>query len=84
MSEEILNQNINESPESSLLKPRMKFNLICTSKVKKYALELAKTQIRTQNHSRVSEEFLLSCEVALKNHIINRVKIQPTKGKTLT
>lgn len=63
---------------------RTRFNLICVSKCKRYALEFAKSQIRTKKHSRVGEEFLLSCEVALKNHIISRVKMQPTKGKTLT
>lgn len=87
MSEENLNQNTDETPESNEVSPsraRIKFNLICASKVKKYALALAREQIRTKNHSRVSEEFLLSCEVALKNHIISRVKMQPTKGKTLT
>ena len=63
---------------------RMKFRLICASKCKQFALELAKDQIRTKNHSRVSQEFLMSCEVALKQHIISRVKMQPTKGKTLT
>ena len=63
---------------------KMKFKLICASKCKKFALEFAKGQIRTKKHSRVSEEFLISCEIALKNHIISRVKMQPTKGKTLT
>ena len=63
---------------------KAKFRLICASKCKKFALEFAKGQIRTKKHTRVSEEFLISCEVALKNHIISRVKMQPTKGKTLT
>lgn len=63
---------------------RVSFRLICASKCKKFALELARNQIRTKGHTRVSEEFLISCEVALKNHIISRVKMQPTRGKTLT
>ena len=65
-------------------KIKITFRLICASKVKKFALEFAKNQIRTKNHTRVSEEFLISCEIALKNYIISRVKMQPTKGKTLT
>jgi hypothetical protein len=79
--------NLHETPEANEASPsrtRVKFNLICASKVKKYALGLAKEQMRTKNHTRVSEEFLLSCEVALKQHIQSRVKMQPTKGKTLT
>jgi hypothetical protein len=63
---------------------KTKFNLICTSKCKRFAIDFAKDQIRTKSHSRVSEEFLASCEEALKSHIRSRVKLQPTKGKTLT
>jgi hypothetical protein len=73
-------QGLNETPA----KIKIKFRLICASKCKKFALELARNQIRTKGHTRVSEEFLISCEVALKNHIISRVKMQPTRGKTLT
>lgn len=68
-------------------KVRVKFRLICASKVKKYALEVAKSnpaQIRAKMFTRVSEDFLIGAEVALKNWIINRVKSQPSKGKTLT
>jgi len=68
-------------------KARMTFRLICASKCKKYALEFAKANpapTRAKMFSRVSEDFLLSCEVALKNHIMSRVRSQPSKGKTLT
>lgn len=83
MNEETIEQST-ETPAVSSPALRVKFNLICASKVKKYALNIAKNQIRTKNHTRVSEEFLLSCEAALINHIVSRVKMQPTKGKTLT
>lgn len=81
---DIIFTEISQSSNVPIQRARVKFNLICTSKVKKFALEFAQGQIRTKKHTRVSEEFLLSCEVALKNHIISRVKMQPTKGKTLT
>ena len=71
-------------PVDTPARVKSKFRFICASKCKKFALELARNQIRTKGHTRVSEEFLISCEVALKNHIISRVKMQPTKGKTLT
>lgn len=83
MNEENIEPSVETTPESSPA-IRMRFDLICTSKVKKYALAIAKTQIRTKNHTRVSEDFLMSCEAALRNHIVSRVKMQPTKGKTLT
>ena len=78
----------NEPPTTT--KPprtRMKFNLICASKVKKYALGIAQAnpcETRAKMFSRVSEDFLIGAEVALKNWIVNRVKSQPSKGKTLT
>lgn len=68
-------------------KVRVKFRLICASKVKKYALDIARANPapqRAKMFSRVSEDFLIGAEVALKNWIINRVKSQPSKGKTLT
>ena len=62
---------------------KSKFKLICASKCKKFALEFAKAN-RAQEFTRVGEDFLISCEVALKNHIMSRVKSHPSKGKTLT
>lgn len=76
--------NMDENTTPTVSQPRMKFDLICASRVKKFALAFAQAQIRTKGHTRVSEEFLLSCEAALRNHIYSRVKMQPTKGKTLT
>ena len=65
-------------------RPRIKFNLICASKCKKHAVELAKAIRPCNKFTRVSEEFLLSCEAALKAHIHSRIKGHPSKGKTLT
>jgi hypothetical protein len=65
------------------IKVRAKFNLICASKCKKLALDIAKTN-KFYKFTRVSEDFLISCEVALRNHIDNRVKSHPSVGKTLT
>ena len=61
---------------------KIKFNLICVSKCKKLALDIAKTT-RAQKFTRVGTDFLISCEVALKNHIENRIKSHPSIGKTL-
>ena len=61
---------------------KMKFKLICASKCKKFALEFAKAN-RAKQFTRVSEDFLISCEVALKSHIQGRIKMHPSKGKTL-
>lgn len=65
---------------------RMKYKLICASKCKKFALEVAKSSPvpqRSKMFTRVSEDFLIACEVNLKNFILNRVKTHPSKGKTL-
>ena len=66
---------------------RMKFNLICASKCKKFALEMAKAQLgptRQKMFTRVSQEFLIACEANMKEFIRNRVRCHPSKGKTLT
>ena len=62
---------------------KIKFNLICASKCKRYTLEMTKLYRPANRFSRISEEFLISCESALKNHIKSRVKSHPSKGKTL-
>lgn len=53
------------------------------SKVKDFALQFAKTQLRTKNHSRVSGQFLQRINDRVRNLIISEVKDQATKGKTL-
>lgn len=78
MNEDILEQTPSPAPTPT----KFKFNYICASKCKKLALEFAKAN-RAQKFTRVSEEFLISCEVALKNHIMSRIKAHPSKGKTL-
>ena len=63
---------------------RASLKLICASKCKRHALEMAR-QIRPANKfTRVSEDFLVACEAALKAFITSRVKTHPSKGKTLT
>lgn len=59
-----------------------KFKYICRSKCKQFALEFAKAN-RAHKFTRVSEEFLLSCEIAIRNHIQSRIKSHPSSGKTL-
>lgn len=66
---------------------RVSFKLICASKCKKFALEMAQSQLgptRSKMFTRVSEEFLIACEANLKAFIRNRVNTHPSKGKTLT
>jgi len=78
---------ISETPEPKLVIPKTKFKLICASKCKKFALEVAKSNPapqRAKMFTRVSEEFLIACEANLKSFIFNRVKSHPSKGKTLT
>jgi len=73
-------------PDASLPRARMKFKLICASKVKKFALDVAKSnpaEIRAKMFTRVSEEFLMACEAQLKNFIHSRVRSHPSVGKTL-
>lgn len=65
---------------------RVKFDLICASKVKKYALSIAQSNPapqRAKMFTRVSEEFLMLAEGALRNWIVNRVRSHPSVGKTL-
>ena len=65
-------------------KTRMVFKLICASKCKKHAVEMARVLRPANKFTRVSEDFLISCEAALKAHIHSRIKAHPSKGKTLT
>ncbi len=70
------------NPEINPPISKMQFKLICVSKCKAFALEFAEAN-RAQKFTRVSEEFLISCEAALKSHIQSRIKSHPSKGKTL-
>lgn len=73
----------NTNTNNQIAMPRMRFKLICASKCKKFALEFARIN-RAKEFTRVSEDFLISCESALKIHIQSRIKSHPSKGKTLT
>jgi hypothetical protein len=78
-----MNDQISPEIESTPApRAKVKFNLICASKVKRYALEFAKAN-RAQKFSRVSEEFLIACESNLKQFIMGRIRTHPSKGKTL-
>ena len=56
--------------------------LINRSKVKEFALEMAKH--RAHKFTRVGSEFFIKCEVNLKTFIRNLVHSLPSKGKTIT
>jgi hypothetical protein len=77
-----------ELPEAPpAIRARATFRLICASKCKKFALEVAQAQLgptRSKMFTRVSEDFLVACEANLKNFIHSRVRSHPSKGKTLT
>ena len=78
--------NEQKSPETTstdTFKEASKFKLICASKCKKHAVEYAKVNRPANKFTRVSEAFLISCEVALKNHIQSRIHSHPSVGKTL-
>ena len=75
------------APTDAVVKVRTKFRLICASKCKKFALEMAQAQLgptRQKMFTRVSQEFLIACEANLKDFIRSRVRTHPSKGKTLT
>jgi len=63
---------------------RATFKLICASKCKRHAIEMAKMARPANKFTRVSEDFLIACEANLKAFILSRVKAHPSKGKTLT
>jgi len=65
-------------------RPRAVFKLICASKCKRHAIEMAKMARPANKFTRVSEDFLVACEANLKAFILSRVKAHPSKGKTLT
>jgi len=86
LSDIITNIISSTQAETTDLSTRAKatFKLICVSKCKRHAVEMAK-QLRPANKfTRVSEEFLMACEANLKLFINSRIKSHPSKGKTLT
>jgi len=60
-----------------------KFNYICRSKCKEFALKMAAECRPANKFERVGEEFLIAAEAALKSFIVSRIKSHPSKGKTL-
>jgi hypothetical protein len=73
--------------EVATVRTRATFRLICASKCKKFAIEVAQAQLgptRSKMFTRVSEDFLVACEANLKSFIHSRVRSHPSKGKTLT
>jgi hypothetical protein len=75
-------ENTNTNNQVATVMPKTKFKLICASKCKKFALDFAAAN-RAKEFTSVSEDFLISCEAALKIHIQSRIKSHPSKGKTL-
>ncbi len=55
--------------------------LINRSKVKQFALEMAKS--RAHKFTRVGGDFFIKCEGQLKEFIRNYVQRLPSKGKTI-
>jgi hypothetical protein len=55
--------------------------LINRSKVKEFALEMAK--VRAHKFTRVGSEFFIKCEGNLKQFIRAQVHSLPSKGKTI-
>jgi hypothetical protein len=77
------NQTEMEADAEVLPKSKAKFQLICASKCKRFALDYAKPPNKFHKFTQVSEDFLISCEAVLKEHIKRRVISQPSKGKTI-
>ena len=76
--------NNNMETETDVLpRAKVKFQLICASKCKRFALDYAKPPNKFHKFTQVSEDFLISCESVIKEHIKRRVANHPSKGKTL-
>lgn len=87
MNEEITTTPTDSTDSTALPRAKAKFRLICASKCKKFALEIAKSNpapSRAKMFTRVSEDFLVACEAELKRFIHSRVTTHPSRGKTLT
>lgn len=79
-----MNEETNQNTSETLKPYKASFKLICASKCKKYAVDSALKNRPANKFTRVSQEFLISCENALRNHIDSRIKAHPSIGKTLT
>jgi len=78
-----MNNEISDTTTDESVRTNVKFQLICASKCKKFAVEFAKVNRPANKFTRVGQDFLISCEHALKNHIRSRIKSHPSIGKTL-
>jgi hypothetical protein len=63
------------------MSPGFKTILINRSQVRQFALESAK--VRAHRFTRVSSEFLFTCEAHLKEFVRAYVRRLPSKGKTI-
>lgn len=79
----MIDQNTTASSPNDFVPGPYKFKYINRSACKKFAIEFAKVNRPANKFSRVSEDFLVSCEIALRNHIQSRIKTHPSNGKTL-
>ena len=57
-------------------------SLINKAEVKRKTLEIAEAE-RAHKFTRVSKEFIEDIDAQVRNLIINKVKMAPSKGKTL-
>jgi len=61
--------------------PDLKTILINRRQVRQFALESAR--VRAHRFTRVSSEFLFTCEAHLKQFVLAYVRRLPSKGKTI-
>ena len=61
--------------------PQPRTPLLNRSQVRRYVMEVAKT--RAHRFTRVSGEFLLTCEAHLKEFIRGHLHRHPSKGRTI-
>lgn len=81
------NDLVTETTPQPTIKVRYKPRYLCKSKVKEMALQVAKNQLgptRSKMFTRVGSSFFEYIDGVVANAIVNRVKSQPSKGKTLT
>ena len=57
-------------------------NLLNRAAVRRFALDYAKLT-RSHKFERVSEGFLIRCQIELRNFVVDRINRHPSKGKTL-
>jgi len=73
--------NINIDPIRESITPKEPIKYINAAQCKKFAIEYAKQN--KPKFTRVSKEFLKSCEYVVRNHMESRIRNHISKGKTL-